>query len=309
MRDGMTQSRVLQSLALLLSLAGVSACASDVSSLEKDGDEVDAPVDGKLDGVSITDHGAFAFDSLSDGGRNSMQASVDVTLSSSERSHAWTFTLDGNAEISLETSHWAGLTNEKEVDTVIYLYKRTASGTWGRYVARNDDKNDSTVYSAIDRSLDAGEYRVVVKGYSARTRGSVKLEALCEGAGCMRAASGHEYCGQELSDVENNEVLLPDESPAGIRATSRPNAERQAQIIRAVTQRIRSARPITDWHTTLDMVDANSLAWQPYTVAATQESLILISFTKGDNLYGTFFRGDTTEVFAHLEDDEIVCVE
>jgi hypothetical protein len=141
------------------------------------GAETDALVsldDGKSDSLQApTEHGELTF-GTSDGS----------TLATSARFHSWTFTLSGPAQLHLATLRAA---HSATVDTVLYLYKRGPS-SWGSYVARNDDASAATVLSAIDKKLEVGTYRVVVKGYGASDLGKFLVVANCSGIGCQPPA-------------------------------------------------------------------------------------------------------------------------
>jgi len=131
------------------------------------GAEDDPLLDGKLDSFfSPTEHGALVF-----GAPN--QASV----TSGERFHAWNFTLTGAAAVSLRTE-------VTSLDTVMYLYRREVGSTsWGHFLLKNDDHGDE-IFSQIDLAADAGEYRIVVKGFKTSVRGPFAVIGSCDGAGC-----------------------------------------------------------------------------------------------------------------------------
>lgn len=96
--------------------------------------------------------------------------------------HAWDFVLDGEGSVLLETA-------PESLDTVMYLYRRDpGTERWGRYVARNDD-SEGSLGSRIAEELDAGEYRVLVKGYKSQIRGELTLLGQCAGAGCATPAA------------------------------------------------------------------------------------------------------------------------
>lgn len=154
-------------VAALCALAGCAAAG-------KAGEESEVPVDGKLDSFARpTDHGGLAFGEP-----------VSATIGRDSRFHTWTFEVSGAAELTLRTS---GPVGGDELDTVLYLYRQDdASGRWGRYIARNDDAGDSK-FSRLEKSLDAGMYRALVKGYDADATGPFSLTVECSGAGCEAA--------------------------------------------------------------------------------------------------------------------------
>jgi hypothetical protein len=108
--------------------------------------------------------------------------------------HAWTFSLSDEATVGVWVVPLAD-----NMDTVMYLYRRDPGATaWGRYVARNDDF-EGKMWSRLDESLGAGEYRVMVKGYKQSLRGRFKLDASCDGPGC----------GGDTPDCTDEKDLMP----------------------------------------------------------------------------------------------------
>jgi hypothetical protein len=134
------------------------------------GPEEALPEDGQADSArSPTDHGSIA-----------LGTTETSDLTTDARYHQWTFVLGGSAEIHAYTSRTP---HDASVDTVLYLYKQSSTGSWGSYIARNDDDGTS-LWSSIDKELGIGEYRVLVKGYSTSTLGSFDVTVDCTGAGC-----------------------------------------------------------------------------------------------------------------------------
>src|SRR5438128_7841319 len=99
---------------------------ASIGCLDAKGEETDVPADGKLDSFrSPTDHGVIAFG-----------AAQTSRLTADQSFHTWTFSLSGAADVKALTSrkpHYAA------IDTVLYLYKKGANGSWGSYIARNDN--------------------------------------------------------------------------------------------------------------------------------------------------------------------------
>ena len=155
-------------LVTLIALS-LAACVAADKGAEEELDLVDS-ADGKDDSLRRpTEHGDLAFD-----------VAAHSALTEAERHHAWTFTLHGDADVTMTTAY--SLLGQRRTDTVLYLYRETAAG-WGAYIARNDDYG-STTYSQLVRHLGAGRYRMIVKGHLATTRGKFKLTAACRGDGC-----------------------------------------------------------------------------------------------------------------------------
>jgi len=158
-------------LAVALALVGFGGCAA--ATLDKDSGAEDAPpIDGKADGFrNPTEHGQLRL------GNTASQAEI----TEGERFHAWNFSLSGDAQVTLTVG-----SRDRNLDTVAYLYHRTsATETWGRYIERNDDADDTTLQSAITSDLGEGDYRVIVKGYKDKHRGAFSLGGECDGAGCV----------------------------------------------------------------------------------------------------------------------------
>ena len=157
-------------LLVAAALAGAGLGAGCMEDAADKGPEDAVPTDGKLDSFARpTDHGAIGF-----------ATNAEATLTPAGKYHTWTFALTGAAQVHLYTH--PSLTSRQMVDTVLYLYKRGPNG-WGSYVARNDD-DGTNIFSSLVRDLGAGEYRLLVKGYAAGTRGPFAVTAECTGAGC-----------------------------------------------------------------------------------------------------------------------------
>jgi hypothetical protein len=153
-------------LALLAILAFAAGCTAETLATEK-GDESELPVDGATDSFyRPTEHGAL------------LVGSNEAVLSEDARFHAWTFELtEQGTQVAIAT------TGEVELDTVLYLYRRSGS-SWGRYIARSDDASGSTTFSEIVTTLRSGEYRVIAKGYKDDLYGEIEVVFECLGAGC-----------------------------------------------------------------------------------------------------------------------------
>ncbi|HJL28772.1 MAG TPA: DVUA0089 family protein, partial [Polyangiaceae bacterium LLY-WYZ-15_(1-7)] len=172
--------------AVLLAGLGLQACAAQPAAK---GDEEAAPLMGALDSFrSPTLQGELPFGEP-----------APAAIRDDARFHAWDFALDGAASVRLVTGPVDG---GGETDTVVYLYREGPRG-WGSTIAKNDDA-PGTFFSDLAVELEAGTYRVLVKGYSRWTRGPFELLGLCEGAGCPGAsepslgAEGDD-CSAELS--------------------------------------------------------------------------------------------------------------
>ena len=153
-----------------LALAG---CAGQTIDDQTKGAESPLPEDQKDDSFrKPTEHGPLSFGSAAEG-----------ELTEEEHYHAWFFELSVPASVVLRTNPVTA-----NLDTVMYLYRRSPGDTlWGAYRVRNDD-HDGQLWSRIERDLDAGEYRVLVKAFKTSIRGHFELHGECSGAGCPSSA-------------------------------------------------------------------------------------------------------------------------
>jgi hypothetical protein len=257
----------------------LAACATDTSK----GPEEDVPADGKLDSFQApTDHGSIDFGAAQTG-----------KLSSTAKYHAWTFALATTADIHAFTSrtpHYAG------VDTVLYLYKKTSTGSWGSYIARNDDDGTSE-WSSIDRTLAAGQYRVLVKGYSSTTTGRFQLTVACTGAGCSAPC----LFGTTLGDFNGNADWTVGTqqrlyTPAGLSALD------DQRIVLAMHESVH-----TDVMTVDDAfaaADQNEIDIQTLTHNADGRTFTIVDYGAGDNTYGAIFTDPTANIATAIHDSD-----
>lgn len=161
---GRTRRALLAAGALILA----AGCVGEEPAAK--GTEEGSPEDGKLDSFAApTEHGQLRFGVPS-----------DAVFAEGEAFHAWTFSVTDAADVELTT-----LLGTANVDTVMYLYgPRGEDGSWGRYSARNDDADGTTLASRIVAQLGAGEYKVLVKPHKMMIRGSFQVLASCAGPGC-----------------------------------------------------------------------------------------------------------------------------
>ncbi len=144
-----------------------------------DGATPKGPEDGALSNLEA-DSKADTWRAPTDHGRLSPGLTGSGTFADGALFHAWTFDLSAAAKVELTTR--AG---DRNLDTVMYLYRQDPeTGYWGRYIAKNDDTR-GTVFSRIAKTLDAGAYRIIVKGHKAALRGDFTVGYTCEGEGCV----------------------------------------------------------------------------------------------------------------------------
>lgn len=264
------------SLALLLA----AACA------DEKGPEEDLPTEeGKLDSFSRPSYQGDLPFSVSDTG----------ILTADERHLVWTFQLSGPASIHTFTSrvpHYAS------IDTVLYLYKLGPTG-WGPYIARNDDDGRNG-WSSLDRDLDAGDYRILVKGHAAATRGRFQVQLDCTGAGCEPPPScvfGSAYyeIGEQPHLVVTNRAKL--RSPAGLSPL------RITQIIDAVHQSSHTdVSTIEEAFAAVDQSEFNVVSIYEPLAART---FTAIEYGAGDNSYGAIFAGETSTMVTNIHDGDL----
>ncbi|MBA3818652.1 MAG: hypothetical protein H0X17_07145 [Deltaproteobacteria bacterium] len=203
-------------------------------------------------------------------------------LTQAERYHAWTFELLGQATVDLTTSY--ALLGQRRTDTVLYLYKESATG-WGPYIARNDDYG-STTYSQLVRSLDAGRYRVLVKGHQATTTGKFKVTVGCEGPGCPDP----DAClfGGTYNDISTSPALEVLGRLKIYPATlGQLTAADQQRLMLAVMES--SHTDVTTPAEALTRVDQEEMNVVYMVEPAAQRAFVAFEYGAGDNSYGAIF--------------------
>jgi hypothetical protein len=286
--------RAVKSIALPLLLVlpmTLGACLVD----DDKGDEENAPsADGKDDSLlRPTYHGAIGFD-----------VPQVAALTAAEGHHAWTFELSGAAEVDVFTG-LASSRHRAEVDTVLYLYRQRADGSWGAYIARNDDAGSSR-FSSLDRRLDAGRYRATVKGYKTSTRGTFALTVQCAGAGCAPAAAactlgttyGEIFEQPHLQVMGRNKITsadLPDLSE-----------EDRARIVLATQQS--SHDDVTTAEEAFARVDQGEFNFAWVIEPEAQRRYTTVEYGAGDNSYGAVF-GRGTDLIASIHDGDLMSCE
>lgn len=267
-------------IASLLIAVLVCGCVDDK------GPESDLAGDGKADSQrKPTDHGAIAF------GTPAFSELTDAA-----RYHAWTFELTGDAHVDLTTSY--AVRGQRRVDTVLYLYKQTATG-WGSYIARNDDYG-TTTYSQLIRDLDAGHYRALVKGYAETTYGKFKLTAGCSGAGCAPAAclfgaTYHEIAENPAFTITSAVVITP-ATLGGLSAIDRQH------VVDAVKQSAHT--DVTTPEEAISRVDQQEINMTTFT-DATQRTFVAFEYGAGDNSYGAIFARSDESMAAAIHDGDL----
>jgi hypothetical protein len=268
-------------------LIAATGCLGD----EAKGEEEELLDDGKADTQRRpTDHGAVMFGEP-----------VISALTADERYHAWTFELSNDARVNLTTSY--AVLGQRRTDTVLYLYKETATG-WGAYFARNDDYG-TTTYSQLVRDLGAGRYRVLVKGHQAATLGKFKLTAGCDGNGCVPVDPAGCLFGDVYHDIPGNpslQVINTNRITAANLATLGPID--QQRLLRAV--RDESYDDATTPENALMRVDQGEVNVTWIAEPAAQRTFVAFEYGAGDNSYGAIFSRTNDQRASSINDGDLI---
>jgi subtilisin-like proprotein convertase family protein len=255
-----------------------------------DEEELPADEDGKADSARRpTDHGVLSFGNA-----------VVEELTSAVRFHAWQFELSADAQIDTSTSY--ALRGQRRVDTVMYLYKEGPNG-WGPYIARNDN-DGNRVYSRIKKSLSAGRYRVMVKGYAAATKGKFTTQVLCSGEGCATVGATNCLFGSTYREALMTPGLRVQQSDVLTLANSALVSEQDQEfIVRAVKES--AATDVTTWQEALGRVDGQEMNRTVLVDSSGLRFFVAFEFGAGDNSYGAIFNLNSGERAAAIRDGDL----
>jgi hypothetical protein len=213
--------------------------------------------------------------------------------------HAWTFELSGAADVQVSTG--PAVRHQKPTDTVVYLYRQRPDGSWGSYVARNDDAR-GTLWSWLDRSLEAGSYRVTVKGYDRQVRGKFALTVRCEGEGCAAPAPtcvlGDTYW--QLAEQPGLQLRGRQKVTA---ATEWLDELTRQRIVLAVQQS--SHTDVTTAAEAFARVDEGEINITWIREPAARRDFVAFEYGAGDNSYGAIF-GIGTTIVASIHDGDLL---
>ncbi len=250
------------------------------------GAEDAVPADGKLDSFQgPTDHGALA-----------LGATADGFLTAEAKYHTWTFALTGNASVHAYTH--PQLTARSMTDTVLYLYKRGPSG-WGSYIARNDD-DGGNVFSSVLKDLGAGDYRLLVKGYAAATRGQFALTVDCEGAGCSAAPTC--LFGATFGDLLAGTATRVT-GDRELHAADPESALDQQRIVVAVQQSAHT--DVTTVEQAFAAVDQQVIRRVDLYDEAGARAFVAFEYGAGDNSYGAVFGYGSATLASKIHDGDL----
>lgn len=274
----------------LLLFSTAAACLDEGKADEEETEFLD---DSKADSqLSPTNHGVIIFGNPE-----------NAIIGGSERFHAWTFQLSGNAKVDMTTSY--SVLGQRRTDTVLYLYKQTATGTWGSYIARNDDYG-STTYSQLKKNLGAGNYRVLVKGHQASTTGKFKISVNCAGDGCAAPPSPSTCVfGETYHDIfENNPNLtIINQNKIHPDTLATLNPEDRQRLMVAVQQSAHT--DVTTPEEAILRVDQDEVNVTWIAEPAAQRTYIAFEYGAGDNSYGAIFDRTTGEMVTNIHDGDL----
>ncbi|MEZ4368505.1 MAG: hypothetical protein R2939_19830 [Kofleriaceae bacterium] len=261
-----------------------------------------AGADGKEEESALPEEGAAdSFRSPTDHGDLAFGVGAPSVLTDDARYHTWTFDLSGPAQVKLTTSY--ALLGQRRTDTVLYLYKEGPTG-WGPYIARNDDYG-TTTYSQLIRSLGAGRYRALVKGYLDTTRGKFKLTIDCAGEGCQ-PATPTDAC---LFGTTYGELL--EDSPLTIVNQNLITAETLGWLLPEDQERLLLAvkesahRDVTTPAEAIARVDQGQVNVTWFHDDAGRRGFISFEYGAGDNSYGAVFDRTDGAMAAAIHDGDL----
>jgi hypothetical protein len=216
-----------------LALACLAACAADPAQDGEDGELPDTLDDGKADSLTApTAMGELLF-----------WRAATTAVTPAERNLAFEFSLGDKATVGFSTF----VPQPESIDDVapvsLYLYKKVGRSTWKR-VVRTTER-----YTPIDRALDRGTYRVIVRGQKTTTESWVALESSCSGDGCPARDCAYGNPGPKLTALSSAyfpaEPTLTVSVDAKDLAATFPAAELDAGFLRRAVAAA-SGTPIAD---------------------------------------------------------------
>lgn len=121
-------------------------------------------------------------------------------FSNEENFHGWSFTLTGDATVTLGTQLLT-----PNLDTMVYLYDADDNGEKvGPNIGKDDNDGDDGISSLLTKQLEAGRYFIQVKTQNQAMRGRFKLTTACAGVGCpvLEPTVVADYCESAALDIE-----------------------------------------------------------------------------------------------------------
>jgi hypothetical protein len=222
-----------------------------------------------------------------------------ATLGEDARFHAFDFELTGDATVSLKTN-----SDNSKRDTVLYLYRAKEGGTWGRYLAKNDDDGRGLL-SSIEQSLEAGSYRAIVKGYSRDETGDFSLTIDCAGTGCGPAQPVHvDAClfGDVYSNITANPNFDVVESRPRLTASALFQQGEDAAFIAAVAAQ--DLGDVDSLEKAFDAVDSGEFNYMLLRDVFDGQTYQVVEFGMGDTSVGAVL-GKDNSVVAQIGDGDL----
>lgn len=236
-----------------------------------------------------TEHGAIAYD-----------VPANATLARTARFHAWDFDvlLPGQTPTSITTGPQTS--GGAAVDTVVYLYRKQANGRWGSYIAKNDDAGDS-LWSELSRSLAAGQYRIIVKGYAATTYGDFAATLRCDRYACSPTQAATCIFGDHYDHGAQPDLAVTLEATFG--PASDTTQLIRDQILIAARLHLPDVAGMTDL---LNRVTDNEVRRVDVVHTPTRREFSFYTFILGDHRFGAAFWKNTTQLAVEIEDSVYV---
>ncbi len=211
---------------------------------------------------------------------------------------AYTFTLDGNAAVTL-TTHRPPF-EEHSIDlgaTMIYLYKQREAGTFRR-IAASEAIED---YGTLTKQLGAGTYRVIIKAEDARQGGEFMVKLGCDGAGC---ADGPQCLipADYFTMHETKRGALSFRSRDVLRPGANIGSSAEAQLIAAAQE---SAHEVSTVAEAFEAADGNEINRDWYVDQLAGRMVWAFEYGAGDNSYGAIFVGGDPMPVATIGDGDI----
>jgi subtilisin-like proprotein convertase family protein len=275
----------LRFLALGAAAALAAGCLDTTDSSDLDLATAEQAVTSRDSHQRPTDHGALT----------RLPARKEIALTDEERFHAWQFDLTADAELTIGTGPWR--TDRRVVDTWVYLYKLGPAG-WGSYVERRPDSRNPT-RTEIVRTVEAGTYRVLVRGRADDTRGNVAVSFGCTGAGCPVGC----VFGETFGDLDDQPDLVVSQRQPLTAAS--PIGELDARrIVRAVQQSSHTdVTTVEEAFARVDQGEINRIAiYEP----AAARTFVAFEYGAGDNSYGAYFEGRSDVLVARIHDGDVL---
>ena len=215
-------------------------------------------------------------------------------LTAEQRFHAFDFALTERSDVRLYTL--PALYQNVAVDTVLSVYKVGPRG-YGSAITSSDDARH-TVWSEVARTLDAGSYRVVVKGKTTGVRGAFRVGLDCP----QRLGTARCVLGTTFREVRRGLTVKVDRERL-VNDASQLTAVEGRQLVDAL--HASSHTDVTTPEEALAAVDANEVNVLDLWDASNAQALIAFEYGAGDNSYGRIYPPGSTSAVASIHDGDL----